>query len=288
MGLMIFTGGEARRRPLQRPPLPRGRPRPAVSLEEPGRREHSRAVCRAAASVAAREAPGAEAVGARARVGSPDHDGRREGRSRIRSACSPAGTIRPGRRRWPSGSWARGASCLWTTTADRAGNDWPIEPSFVLAVREAVRGAARPTRVRQHRHGRRADEARRPLEPAGLQRPVDSSRRRRAAVAAGRPAGRRARRSRPGGRDQCPRHAPAGGVSSRLGRRFPGHAARSVRGQSRSARKRARADRGGRAEVDARAAGGRDRRRRAATAPISSPRPAARSGATWPPCCSSC
>lgn len=34
---------------------------------------------------------------------------------------------------------------LWTTTADRAGNDWPIEPSFVLAVREAVRGAARPT-----------------------------------------------------------------------------------------------------------------------------------------------
>jgi hypothetical protein len=35
---------------------------------------------------------------------------------------------------------------LWTTTADRAGNDWPIEPSFVLAVREAVRGAARPTR----------------------------------------------------------------------------------------------------------------------------------------------
>jgi hypothetical protein len=35
---------------------------------------------------------------------------------------------------------------LWTTTADRAGNDWPIEPSFVLAVREGVRGVARPTR----------------------------------------------------------------------------------------------------------------------------------------------
>jgi hypothetical protein len=34
---------------------------------------------------------------------------------------------------------------LWTTTADRAGNDWPVEPSFVLAVREAVRGTARPT-----------------------------------------------------------------------------------------------------------------------------------------------
>jgi hypothetical protein len=39
-----------------------------------------------------------------------------------------------------------GRILMWTTTADRAGNDWPIEPSFVLAVREAVRGAARPTR----------------------------------------------------------------------------------------------------------------------------------------------
>jgi len=38
-----------------------------------------------------------------------------------------------------------GRVLLWTTTADRAGNDWPIEPSFVLAVREAVRQAARPT-----------------------------------------------------------------------------------------------------------------------------------------------
>ena len=40
-----------------------------------------------------------------------------------------------------------GRALLWTTTADRAGNDWPIEPSFVLAVREAVRGSARPTRL---------------------------------------------------------------------------------------------------------------------------------------------
>lgn len=40
-----------------------------------------------------------------------------------------------------------GRVLLWTTTADRAGNDWPIEPSFVLAVREAVRGSARPTRL---------------------------------------------------------------------------------------------------------------------------------------------
>ncbi len=38
-----------------------------------------------------------------------------------------------------------GRVLLWTTTADRAATDWPIEPSFVLAVREAVKGAARPT-----------------------------------------------------------------------------------------------------------------------------------------------
>jgi hypothetical protein len=38
-----------------------------------------------------------------------------------------------------------GRVLLWTTTADRAGTDWPIEPSFVLAIREAVRGVARPT-----------------------------------------------------------------------------------------------------------------------------------------------
>jgi hypothetical protein len=39
----------------------------------------------------------------------------------------------------------QGRVLFWTTTADRAGTEWPIEPSFVLAVREAVRGAARPT-----------------------------------------------------------------------------------------------------------------------------------------------
>ena len=38
-----------------------------------------------------------------------------------------------------------GRVLLWTTSADRAGNDWPVEPSFVLAVREAVRGTSRPT-----------------------------------------------------------------------------------------------------------------------------------------------
>lgn len=38
-----------------------------------------------------------------------------------------------------------GRVLLWTTTADRDGNDWPIEPSFVMAAREAVRGTSRPT-----------------------------------------------------------------------------------------------------------------------------------------------
>ncbi|MEW4570082.1 BatA domain-containing protein [Tautonia sp. JC769] len=38
-----------------------------------------------------------------------------------------------------------GRVLLWTTTADRDGNDWPVEPSFVLAIREAVRGTARAT-----------------------------------------------------------------------------------------------------------------------------------------------
>ena len=40
-----------------------------------------------------------------------------------------------------------GRVLLVTTTADRQGNDWPIEPSFVLAIREAVRGSARPTKM---------------------------------------------------------------------------------------------------------------------------------------------
>ena len=39
----------------------------------------------------------------------------------------------------------QGRVLLWTTTADRAWNDWPVEPSFVLAIREAVRGVSLPT-----------------------------------------------------------------------------------------------------------------------------------------------
>ncbi len=69
-----------------------------------------------------------------------------------------------------------GRVLLWTTTADRAGNDWPIEPSFVLAVREAVRGTARPTRFDNTVTAGERDAARRLLEPAGLQRPLDSAR----------------------------------------------------------------------------------------------------------------
>jgi hypothetical protein len=45
--------------------------------------------------------------------------------------------------------FGQGNVLLWTTTADRAGNDWPIEPSFVLAIREAVRGSSRPTSFAQ-------------------------------------------------------------------------------------------------------------------------------------------
>src|SRR5262249_23219316 len=38
-----------------------------------------------------------------------------------------------------------GRALLLANTSARAGTDWPVEPSFVLAVREAVRGTARPT-----------------------------------------------------------------------------------------------------------------------------------------------
>ena len=83
-----------------------------------------------------------------------------------------------------------GRVLLWTTTADRAGNDWPIEPSFVLAVREAVRGSARPTRfdntVTAGERMRRVVTSSQPISNAR----VTAAGRRRAAVAAGRPAGR--------------------------------------------------------------------------------------------------
>ena len=99
---------------------------------------------------------------------------------------------------------------LWTTTADRAGNDWPIEPSFVLAVREAVRGSARPTRfdntVTAGERMRRVVY----VEPAGFQCPVDSARRRRAASAARScPLGEEPGDRGPAVEINRPRHAPA-------------------------------------------------------------------------------
>ena len=154
-----------------------------------------------------------------------------------------------------------GRVLLWTTTADRAGNDWPIEPSFVLAVREAVRGSARPTRFDNTVTGRRADEARRHLEPAGLPTPAltlpgGGEPRALAVVPLGEEPGDRG----PAVEINVPDTRQPGVVSSRLGRRSAGDAARSVRGQSRPARKQARTDGRRRAEVDVRAAGDRDRR----------------------------
>ena len=189
MGLMIFTGAKLDiglyNDLLYRP----GEPAPAVPAQGAGRRDDPRADRRAGPAVAAREAARAEALGARARRGPPDHGGGRAGRRHgRRSGCWPAGTTR---RRSPAvieRVVGDGRVLLWTTTADRAGNDWPIEPSFVLAVREAVRGTARPTSSDQHRHGRRAAAAGRPLEPAARQRPADAPGRRRAEVADGRAA----------------------------------------------------------------------------------------------------
>ncbi len=40
------------------------------------------------------------------------------------------------------GSSAQGASLLWTIAADRQWSDWPTEPSYVLAMREAAVGIA--------------------------------------------------------------------------------------------------------------------------------------------------
>ena len=78
---------------------------------------------------------------------------------------------------------------LWTTTADRAGNDWPIEPSFVLAVREAVRGSARPTRFDNTVTGgermRRVVSSSQPVSNARVTLPGGGEPR----VAGGRPAG---------------------------------------------------------------------------------------------------
>lgn len=40
-------------------------------------------------------------------------------------------------------SFGRGRLMLWTVTADRAWSDWPTEPSYVMAIREAAKAIAR-------------------------------------------------------------------------------------------------------------------------------------------------
>ncbi|HEX3725413.1 MAG TPA: BatA domain-containing protein, partial [Pirellulales bacterium] len=42
-------------------------------------------------------------------------------------------------------AFGRGSVLMWTTAADRAWSDWPTEPSYVLAVREAARAIAKST-----------------------------------------------------------------------------------------------------------------------------------------------
>ena len=112
-----------------------------------------------------------------------------------------------------------GRVLLWTTSADRAGNDWPIEPSFVLAVREAIRGSARPTPDRPHRHRRRSPPAGRPVRPAGRQRPGHAAGRLRPEGPGGRPARPQVdRRPGPGRVDRPRRDPPPRPLPARLGR----------------------------------------------------------------------
>jgi hypothetical protein len=42
-----------------------------------------------------------------------------------------------------SKDWGSGRVLLWTVTADKEWSDWPTEPSYVLAVREAAKAIAR-------------------------------------------------------------------------------------------------------------------------------------------------
>ena len=146
-----------------------------------------------------------------------------------------------------------GRVLLWTTTADRAGNDWPIEPSFVLAVREAVRGTARPTslvntvtageRMRRVVHSsQQVANAR--LTPPGGGEPQ---------VAGGRPARRESPDDRgPAVAIDLPDTRQAGLYRLAWDEGPARDPARPLRGQPRPARERPRADRGDRPEGDAR------------------------------------
>ncbi len=147
MGLMIFTGGRVDtglyNDLLDRDEVPILPARMKALVDEPSPRPDRRA----GPPVAAGDAAGPEGVGpgAGARSGRSWRSTKRtdEGEGEVRVLA-----------RWndPGRSPAvverivgDGRVLLWTTTADRDGNDWPVEPSFVLAVREAVRGTARPT-----------------------------------------------------------------------------------------------------------------------------------------------
>ena len=241
---MIFTGAKLDVGLYNDLLYRQGTPAPALRLEEPGRREHPRADRRAAASLAAGEAAGAEALGAGAGRGPADHDGGRAGRQgdQVRVLA-----------RWndPGRSPAivervvgDGRVLLWTTTADRAGNDWPIEPSFVLAVREAVRGSARPTSlantVTAGERMRRVVRSNQPVSNVRLNPPGGGEPRSLSAA----PGGRGPGRPRPGRRDRGPRHPPARAVPHLLGRGAAGQPAGCLRGQPRPARERPGADRG--------------------------------------------
>ena len=150
-----------------------------------------------------------------------------------------------------------GRVLLWTTTADRAGSDWPIEPSFVLAVREAVRGTARPTAlantVSAGEHPRRVIRSNQQVSNVLLSLP-----------GSGEPVALRAvpievqpqGRTRPGLGGRPARHAPGRALPARLGRGPAGNSERPVRGESRPARDRAGSDRGEGLKGDARAAEG--------------------------------
>ncbi len=148
-----------------------------------------------------------------------------------------------------------GRVLLWTTTADRAGNDWPIEPSFVLAIREAVRGSARPTRFDDT-----VTAGERIVRTVYSSQPVTNARL--APPGGGEP---RSLPVVPQGDDQPDDRGPASKITIPDTRQpgayrltwdegSLGGAATSVRGQSRRTRKRARTRERNRDQVDARPA----------------------------------
>ena len=181
MGLMIFTGAKLDIGLYNDLLYRQGSRLLPCALEEPGRREHPRADRRAAPPLAAGEAAGAEALGARAGRGPPDHGGGRADRQGPGPRAGPlerpgpvAGDRRAGRRRRPRPALDDHRRPRRQRLADRA----ELRPGGARG--RPRRGAA--DLDGQHGHGRRADAAGRPLGPAGLERPAQPARRRRAAA----------------------------------------------------------------------------------------------------------